>query len=522
MDEYRILNRSARDIVAIFFKYKWKMLLTFMLVTSLSIFIILIQKPVYESQAKILVKEGRENATPTTSFMTLPERIIDITRMEDINSEIEILRSRILAEKVVAKLGVDLKKSSDKTGRREAASHSTVSQHLTKIFNELKSLLAQFLPFTLSPRGHLSSFEQAVLRIQKNLDVELIQNSNVIRVSFSDPEPTIAADVINTLLDFYLDQHLLAYKTQGAYQFFYDQAVNFKQKMEASEQKLEEFKKRYSLAELSLQRDILIKQEGEYENSLRATESAISGLKKQMQQQKEQLANQKERILLTEISRRDPLRDQLSSQLSTLKLREQQLLNTFADANQRKIADLRKEIQEVECQLSELDEPVQFETQVGLNSIYLKLTEAILQNQAELEALEAKRQSLAQNLALCRQKLADINMREMELNQLQRQLRIDEENYQLYRKKMEENRISEAMDAARFANISIIEPALVPLLPKKTMKWLRIFVAFILGITASFGVALLSELLDHTVETPDELEASVDLPVLGSIPEMKE
>lgn len=522
MDEQKTINRSLRDLLAIFFKHKGKILLTFVAVTSLAVFIIVNQVPVYESTAKILVKEGRENAIPTTAVMTTPERIMDITRLEDINSEIEILRSRVLAEKVVAKLGVDLTKSPGKTGKGKTPPRSGIRQTLTRIFHEVKNLLYYILPLAPAPQEALSPFKSAVLRIQKNLAVSIVNQSNVIMVSFSDPEPAVSADVVNTLLDFYLDQHLNVYKTPGAYQFFSEQAIEFKQKLDASEQRLEEFKKQFSLAELSLQRDILIRQEGEYESSLEATQSTIRGIREQIRQQKEQLAAQKERILLTEISRQDPLKDQLNSQLSQLKLRETQMMNMYADANQRKILDIRKEIEEVESQLCELSSPVQYEVHVGLNDIYLKLTEEIMKKQVDLEALEARKDNLAKNLALCSQKLADLNKIELEFNQLQRQLKIDEENYQLYRKKVEENRISEAMDAARFANISIIEPALVPLVPRKTNKLLRIFMAIILGITASLGVALISEMLDHSVESAEELEASIDLPVLGSIPDIKE
>jgi len=521
MDEYRVVNQSLRDLLYVIFKHKGEILLVFLVVTSLAVFVISRQVPIYESAAKILVKEGRENSTSTTAIMDVPERIMDITRLEDVNSEIEILRSRLLAEMVVKKLGTDLTESSDKKGKTHG--HSAVSQSLHRIIHELRNLLHTILPAVFPPPSPLSPVEFAVLRILKYLDVQLIQNSNVIQVSFSDPDPHVSADVVNALLDFYLDQHLLVHKTPGAYQFFSDQAIDFKQRLESSEKNLEEFKKRCSLAELSLQKEILIRQEGEYERNLENMDGTIYGIQGQLGKQKEQLSQQEEKIAVLEVSRRNPMKDQLSSQLSQLKIQEKKMMNTYTDANQRNILDIRKEIQEVESQLAGLTAPQeQYETQIGPNGIYLKLTESILKNQSDLQSLMAQRQNLKKNLIACRLKLDDLNKSELELNQLQRQIKIEEESYQLYRKKVEENRIHDAMDTARFANISVIEPALVPLVPKPGRKALKAFMAIILGLTAGLGVAFFREMLDHSVGTADELEASLHVPVLGSIPDIKE
>jgi len=521
MDEYKVANKSLRDLLYIIFKHKGKIVLVSLAVTALAVFVISRQVPVYESTAKVLVKEGRENSTPTTAIMAVPERIVDITRQEDVNSEIEILRSRLLAERVVEKLGVDLTESS--SGPDKMKERSAAVQSLHRIAHELKNLFHTLFPSVFPAPSPLSGLESALLRLQKNLEVNLIQNSNVIQISFSDPNPHVSADVVNTLLDFYLDQHLLVHKTPGAYQFFSDQAIDFQRRLEASEKKLEEFKKQSSLAELSLQREILIKQKGEYEDSLEQMSGEIDGLQKELCKQKEQLSQQKEQITLLDISRTNSLKDQLNSQLSQLRIQENKLMNMYADANQRAILDIRKEIQEVKSQLAELSgPPEQCEVQIGPNNVYLQLTESMLKNQADLESLIARRQNLQKNLLVCKQKLDDFNKSELELNQLERQIKIEEENYQLYRKKVEENRIYDAMDTARFANISVIEPGLLPLVPKPGRKALKAFIAVVLGLTAGLGAALLCEMLDHSVGTAEELEASLHVPVLGSIPDTKE
>jgi len=65
-----------------------------------------ITKPTFETIAQILIKLGRENIyvpTVPTSGNLIP--VFSFNREEQINSEIEILKSQLLAEKVIQSLG---------------------------------------------------------------------------------------------------------------------------------------------------------------------------------------------------------------------------------------------------------------------------------------------------------------------------------------------------------------------------------------------------------------------------------
>ena len=109
----------------------------------------------------------------------------------------------------------------------------------------------------------------------------------------------------------------------------------------------------------------------------------------------------------------------------------------------------------------------------------------------------------------------------MRLGELERQVKINEDNYQLYLKKMEEARISNAMDSQKLANISVVDPALPPLKPVKPKILLNIILSILLGGFASIGLAFSLEYFSHTFNKPEEVEQQASLKVLAAIPSIK-
>ncbi|WP_418223277.1 YveK family protein [Clostridium isatidis] len=71
-------------------------------------------------------------------------------------------------------------------------------------------------------------------------------------------------------------------------------------------------------------------------------------------------------------------------------------------------------------------------------------------------------------------------------------------------------------------NIQIIESVEVPDKPVSPNKKMNIAIAFVLGLMVSVGLALLLEFLDNTFKTKEQIERELDIPVIGTIPQVKE
>lgn len=71
-------------------------------------------------------------------------------------------------------------------------------------------------------------------------------------------------------------------------------------------------------------------------------------------------------------------------------------------------------------------------------------------------------------------------------------------------------------------NIKIIEAVELPENPVSPNKKMNIAIAFLLGLMVGVGLAFLLEFLDNTFKNKDQLEREFQIPVIGSIPTVKE
>lgn len=79
--------------------------------------------------------------------------------------------------------------------------------------------------------------------------------------------------------------------------------------------------------------------------------------------------------------------------------------------------------------------------------------------------------------------------------------------------------ISESKELIPNGNVQVIQKAQLPEHPVSPNKTLNIIIAFVLGFMVGVGVVLLLEYLDNTFKSREDLENTLDLPIIGTIPD---
>ncbi len=79
--------------------------------------------------------------------------------------------------------------------------------------------------------------------------------------------------------------------------------------------------------------------------------------------------------------------------------------------------------------------------------------------------------------------------------------------------------ISESKELIPNGNVQVIQKAQLPEHPVSPNKKLNILIAFVLGLMVGVGVVLLLEYLDNTFKSREELEKTLELPIIGTIPD---
>ena len=109
--EERIPEKSIRDICYVLFRHQRKFLLFFLIVMAPVTLWTLIAPEIYQSNAKLLVRLGRESVTLDPTATTGPIISVGQSRENEIKSELEILKSQELVENVVDAIGPSTKPS---------------------------------------------------------------------------------------------------------------------------------------------------------------------------------------------------------------------------------------------------------------------------------------------------------------------------------------------------------------------------------------------------------------------------
>jgi len=491
---------SLRDAFNIVFKRRLQIVLCFLFVMSIVVVATMLMKPVYEASTQILVKLGRESVfVPTTGNVT---PILNINREEQVNSEIEILKSRALAEKVVTIIGPTVLYKSLAEEKPGILSRLFSSNNREMTSEEIKT----------------AQFESAIANFREALQVSGVRKSNVIEVSFKHSDSQMAATVVNNLANMYLDQHLAVHKTPQNVAFFKEQSDLLKNKLDETEERLKALRKQNNITSLDEQRSLLLNQSSALSASLNETISQEVETEKRIHQLRIQLSNVPETISQGVENDQNPyLMNTLEARLVELQLKEKELLTKYTDQS-RLVQSVKEEIRVVQQKLEEQGTKSYGSRTSAINPTYQRLKDELLHNEAEIEALKAKEITQKKHLNDIQVKLENLNQVELKLRELEQEIDVDRENFKLYLTKVEESRISDAMDSEKIASVSVLGPARQPRKPVSPKVMLNILIGIFLGIFGSLSLAFFGEYLDDRIEKIEDVEKALQLPVLASIP----
>ena len=132
---------------------------------------------------------------------------------------------------------------------------------------------------------------------------------------------------------------------------------------------------------------------------------------------------------------------------------------------------------------------------------------------------EAERAELMEQIRRGRAQLADFPEKEKRLNALVLNEKLAKESYEFFLKRYEEARVKESSVASEIRVVSRAEPGLYPVKP---VKYIYAGLSFLVALVLAIGWALFTEPLDPRVRTIHDLEDEFDVPVLGSVPKLKQ
>jgi capsular exopolysaccharide synthesis family protein len=137
----------------------------------------------------------------------------------------------------------------------------------------------------------------------------------------------------------------------------------------------------------------------------------------------------------------------------------------------------------------------------------------------EYELALSNEKNLGSLLSETKQEALDLNEKFIQYSVLKREVETNSQLYDSLITKMKEQSITEEIHSV---NVWIVEEAEPPEEPVKPKKLLNMLLGIVMGLFGGVGLAFFIEYLDNTVKSPEEAEARLGVPVLGTVSLKKE
>lgn len=471
---------SIGDIYYLVFRHKGK-IIVFSLLGVLAAVVVFIHTPaVYESEAALLVRYVTD--TTVLDSVSTGERITSPGRGGEnvINSEIAILSSRDLVEKVIDEMGV------------------------TRF-----SLVAT----NLLDRARIAEDVMSAIRI------DAPKNSSVIKITFDGPTPVVAQEFLRRLTESYLQKHIEIHRAAGAYEFLSQQTDQLRSRLSETEEELRKLKYSEGIVSIEETKKSVAQRADELTKGLDELETSLAAVKARAEVLRPMVSSAVggHTATVSVASGADEAMPAARARLLRLQQKEAELLAAYTPES-LPVKNIREQIADVQRVLDG-GKPI-----VPTGTVVAGVTESrglpvLVEEQANIAELQAKitvqRELLNRVLAEAKK----VDSVEARIVQLQRSKELQEANYRYFCQSLEHARIDEALNSGRISNIGIVQPATLP--SKKLMLKLprNMGLALALGVACGLGLAILKEyFVDHTIRKPSELPAILKVPLVMSLP----
>jgi uncharacterized protein involved in exopolysaccharide biosynthesis len=490
------LKLTLRDALVPIFRQQRMASIIFLGIFGGAIACALLLPPRYEAEMKILVNQERVDPV-ITSDTDIEQRAAANSAVseEDLNSEVELLKSRDLLEQVVLASGL------------ESQSQSKWGKAVERIGKLLRGAPA-------SPRMELAESVQA---LEEALVVDPLKKTRLIRVTYASRDPELAARVLQNLGTLFQEKHAAVRRPPGTFRFFDQETDRYRRELAIAEDNLADFDNREGIVTAATQKQLVLQQLSEFETQFEQAKANAHEADRRAAALRKQIAATPTRQT-TQVTQIDnaQLLATLESTLLSLELKRSDMLTKYAPTYQP-VQELQDQIADIEKAISKAEaSPTQQVTTDRLPAQDWMATE-VARAETDRAAFGAQADATAGIVRRYRETAQNLNEKATHQDDLVRNVKTGEDNYLLYLRKREEARISDALDNKRIVNVAIAEAATVPALPALSIFWLVIGAFFTAGIV-SIGSAYAIDRMDPSFRTPEELGSYLDMKVLASIP----
>lgn len=437
-----------------------------------------LKKPVYIAEGTLLLRRLNTSSSLTEVGKQIGKLEPLAEKSNPLTTEAQVMRSVPLIEKTIAKLNL-----TDKKG------------------------------FPLKQKEFL-----------KPLTISELKGTDILKVSYKDTKPKKSAEIVNTLMELYLENNILFHRTEAvaARKFIEKQLPEAEAVVRQAEADMRQFKEKNKVVALDQEASSAVAIIADLQKQITDAQSKLANATPQIEVIRSRLGvNSQQAVTANSLSAAPGIKDVLT-QLQAVQSKLAVQLNRYTEEDP-KILNLRDEEAALNATLRErIAQVVGDQQQVPVKNLQFgELQQNLTKDLVNLEATRlglANQVSALSNIqANYRERVNILPKLEQEQVELKRKIEVSQATYSLLLNKLKEIQVAENQNVG---NARIVSWAQVPEEPSSSQKVVYL-AAGLLGIMVAIGTIYVLESTDKSIKTIKQARQIFKFTFLGVIPSLE-
>jgi hypothetical protein len=264
-----------------------------------------------------------------------------------------------------------------------------------------------------------------------------------------------------------------------------------------------------------------VRQTSELGSMIREVTMGIAGIEERVRTVRDQIGQQPELVKQSQSLEVNPIITQLSSHVLDREVDRVALLRRYTEED-RLVRDNAAEIAQLESKLDfeKRENPtVVAHELIRANPIRQELLRELLDKESRLRELRARQVTLEDERDRVNRRMVSLRQNSVDFQRLEQDVKHRREMYELYVKREQEARISQAMDERKLVNVDVVQRPGLPL-PRAdaqtVTRMLSVIAGLLVGIAGAFG----REYITRSLRSEYDVTRHLGLPLLASIGEI--
>jgi polysaccharide biosynthesis transport protein len=476
-------------------KYKWMLLALMLLCGLVATVHSLRASPMYRTEVMLQIERSAQRVVAFDQDVDREQQVYDDG--SQLQTQIELLKSRGLAERVVDEMGLDKSRAQGGAitpmGSDTAVAKPTPAPEGAGFLDRILANYRQLGTPSVSDEQVLGR-NDVVGAFIGSVSIEPVRDSRLVNIVVVNSNAELAARIANTIAKTFIAMNLERKLGSSAYAktFLEDQIKVTKAKLEESERVINEYAKKNAILVLNENTNVATQNFADFATALSRVEQ-------------ERI---KAESLYNEVLRNPESAPQVleSKAVQTYKEEKAKLEAEYAMNSSIYKPEFPKMVQ-LKAQIEQLDSRIKADAALVVASV-----------KGQFEAAKRQEEQFRARLGETRNEVLVVQDRSVDLNLLKRELDTNRQVYDSLLQRLKEVSITGGLTTN---NIAVVDEARTPLFPFSPQPTRFAAMGMALGLLLGLGLAFLRESMDDSIKGADEVEASFGLPLLGWIPLVK-